>query len=125
MTYRWRRLQKTYEALHLRCSAILEGEGEGGVGEDERVAEEGGEVSCCSGSLDFSDSDFLSGEVIPRVPSDDDEVEEEDLSLIYGEYLAAYHPKIVTQPNRVRDKNSLYWARNVKSFTSKVDLFIW
>lgn len=60
--------------------------------EDERVAGEDEEAPCSSESLNFLDFDFLSGEVIPRVPSNEDEVNEVDRSEKYGEYLSLHRP---------------------------------
>lgn len=85
---------------------------------------EGEEALCCSGSLDFSEFDFLSDEVIPEVPSDDNEVDEVDCSLRLHEYLTLHPPENNIKSTRVRSA-SIYKAKDVDSVVSEVDLFIW
>lgn len=63
------------------------------------IPEEEKEAPCCSGSLDFSEFDFLAEEEITRSSSDEDEVDEVDRSEIFRDYLASHRPKIVPRPS--------------------------
>lgn len=59
---------------------------------DEGIIEEGEDAPCCSGFFNFSDFDFMADEVIPGVPRNDDEVNEMDCAMRFGEYLIANRP---------------------------------
>lgn len=92
VTSRRRRLQKTYAASPPWASAIPEEVNERVSMGDEGIAEEDEDAPCCSRFFNFSDFDFMAGEVIPGVPRNDNEVNKVDHAMRFGEYLIANRP---------------------------------